>query len=57
MPVELIIRFDGERIVVHGPLQDKILCLGLLELARDIVKSSRVVAPASPSLILPPNGG
>lgn len=35
---------------IHGPLHDKILCLGLLEIAKDLVKSykpdgSQIVKP------------
>lgn len=31
---------DG-KVVVHGPLQDKLLCYGLLEVARDIIREHK----------------
>ena len=42
---------------VHGPVQNKILCYGLLEMARDVVKEFKgggIIVPANG--MLPPNG-
>jgi len=35
--VKIEIIFDGENVMISGPIQDKILCLGMLELAKQIV--------------------
>lgn len=60
MPQRIIIEMtDDGQFNVHAPLQDKILCYGLLEAARDVIKDymapdSRVVAPPA-GLIVPRN--
>lgn len=49
--IELKITFDGKNVSVNGPISDKILCLGLIELAKDVIKDfnpedqPRVVVP------------
>ena len=35
----VILLLDSGKIEVNGPLHDKILCYGLLEIAKDVVKS------------------
>lgn len=51
--VELIITVsNGGEIRVHGPIHDKILCFGLLEIAKDIVRTYK---PEEQSNIVMPN--
>ena len=38
----VILLLDSGKIEVNGPLQDKILCYGLLEIAKDVVKSYNI---------------
>lgn len=40
MNIELTIKLEPDgKISIGGPLHDKILCLGLLELAKDVIKN------------------
>ena len=56
---EIRIVFDGQNVMFHGPMHDKIMCLGMLELAKVIINSN----PNSQSKInlgpfpLPPTNG
>ncbi len=36
--IRITVSSEGE-IRVYGPLQDKILCLGLMEIAKDVIKN------------------
>jgi hypothetical protein len=53
MPLELkIMQDDAGQISVSGPIENKILCYGLLEIARDAIvahheKAKRLVQPAA----------
>lgn len=60
--VDLVIHMDANRqITVSGPIDDRMLCYALLEIARDVIADrARTGAPrivAAASLPLPPNGG
>ncbi len=50
--LEIIMSPDG-RVGVNGPLDNKVLCLGLLELAKDIVikYEHKMIQVASPDSI------
>ena len=48
--IELKITLDQSGLRVEGPIQDKLVCLGLLELAKDAVKEFK----ASPIITSPP---
>lgn len=38
-PVQLVIEFvPGQGVRIAGPIQDKMLCYGLLEMARDAIR-------------------
>lgn len=56
--VELRITFSNEgEIRVHGPIHDKILCFGLLELAKDAIKNYKPEEKQNivvPTLVMPP---
>lgn len=44
----LIIMLDEDgKVKLNGPLQNKLLCYGLLEVARDIIKDHKVVIPVA----------
>lgn len=47
---------DG-RLHITGPLHDKVSCLGLLELAKDAVKSYRAAPPEQTKNLVGPDGG
>ena len=51
--IRLIIEWNGPGtpVNVNGPIQDKLLCYGLLEMARDAI--SAYVAPPAPQLVFP----
>mgnify|MGYP001585277815 CR=1 FL=1 len=52
MTGELLIRLEDDgRIQVQGPLPNKVLCYGLLELAKDIVRAHQ--GRAGSSLLVP----
>lgn len=51
--VELRIQLVDGRIQVHGPLHDKILCLGMLELAKGPILEFNPGAPP-PGIQAPP---
>lgn len=49
---QLSIRIDEKGLIsVHGPVNDKILCLGLLEIAKKIVLESK--EQPQPNIIIP----
>jgi len=50
----IIVAPNGE-INIHGPLHDKVLCYGLLEIARDLVKDFKPQQVVVPKLVLPTN--
>lgn len=39
--IRITVSNEGE-IRVHGPIQDKILCYGLLEIAKDVIRNYKV---------------
>ncbi len=43
---------ENGQVGITGPLHDKVLCYGLLNVAMDIVRSHKV--PTSPVVTLPP---
>ena len=47
---------EGE-VRVHGPIQDKIFCLGLLEIAKDAVRNYKGEQPniVVPQIVMPSN--
>lgn len=54
--IQLIITMlPGGQINLNGPLHDKILCYGLLQVARDIVRDFKPQQVVVPTLVLPPN--
>lgn len=61
MPVQILIeQTDDGKVNVGGPLQNKVLMYGLLEIAKEVVKSfaeqnERRVQPASLMPQLPPD--
>ena len=51
MSIEIRITLDKNGVRVEGPIQDKLLCFGLLEAAKDVVRS---YDPAeAPRVIIP----
>ena len=36
--VQLVVIYDGSQVRVEGPINNKVLCYGLLEAARDAIK-------------------
>jgi len=61
--IDLVIHMDASRrITVTGPIEDRMLCYALLEIARDIIaeraraKESRIL-PATTLPSVPPHGG
>lgn len=57
--VELLISMDPQTgaVQLQGPLDNAVLCLGLLDMARDLVHERRKQAPERPRLVLPPAAG
>lgn len=54
MPQRIVIEMtDDGQFNVHAPLQDKILCYGLLEAARDVIKDYE---PPETRIAVPPAG-
>lgn len=59
-PIELHITFDQQtgNVQVTGPLPNKLLCYGMLELAKDVIREFK--GQAAPELmiarVIPPNG-
>lgn len=58
MPIQLIITLnDDGQIGVNAPLQDKVLCYGLLEVARDAIQKYHEQQPQKrSSLVAVPPG-
>lgn len=48
MEIKIVVNSDG-RVGVEGPLQDKIFMFGILELAKDVV---RTYNPAEKSIVV-----
>ena len=46
---------ENGQVSINGPLEDKILCLGLLEMAKRIVHEYKHSPIAKPTLIMPQN--
>ena len=59
-PIELHITFDQQtgNVQVTGPLPNKILCYGMLDMAKDVIREFK--GQAAPELtiarMIPPNG-
>lgn len=59
-PVQVVITMGPNGVNVQGPLNDKLLCYGLLEVARDMIQSHKpeqpgiVIASRIPAMV--PNG-
>ena len=45
---------ESGQVNVSGPLADKVLCLGLLEMAKNLVHN--YTAPVGPKILVPGNG-
>ena len=59
MIITIAIMFNEQtgEMQVQGPVQNKVLCYGLLEMARDVVKEFKMGGIVVPSnVMLPPNG-
>ena len=54
--IQLVIEFDDATgaISMQGPLQQRMLCYGMLEMARTIVDKRGMETPAKPSSIVIP---
>ena len=49
--IQLVITLkQGQGVEVHGPIQDKVLCYGLLEAAKDAIRDFR---PPGGGLVVP----
>ena len=61
MPLKIeIILTDEGRVMFAGPIDNKVMCYGLLEAARDIIQGHKVSesrVQLAPSVQLPPLGG
>jgi len=59
--VQLLITFDGQQCNVQGPINNKQLCYGMLELAKDAIKDYNDKAQADqrvvPATYVPNIGG
>ena len=54
MELKLVIRFvPGKGVSVEGPIQDKLICYGLLEAARDAIRDYGHQAAAEPGIAVP----
>jgi len=51
MKTKLVIEFCDGQITVNGPINDKILCFGMLEAAKDAVRTH--IEKPGPALIVP----
>lgn len=54
---QIVIELDEKGVKVAAPLHDKVLCYGLLEIAKDVVRghqqeTQRIVAPPQ-DLVIP----
>jgi hypothetical protein len=57
MPIQLIITLnDDGQIGVNAPLQDKVLCYGLLEVARDAIQKYHEQQPKKSAIVTVPPG-
>lgn len=54
--IELRITFDPAtgQVLVHGPIDQRMACYGLLEMAREIIAAHATVEPSR--VIVPPAG-
>ena len=50
---------DDGQLTVSGPLQNKVMAYGILELAKDVIRAHQVKAPdiIVPVRLMPNNGG
>jgi len=57
--IKLLIKYSPEtdELGVFGPMQDKILCYGLLERAKDVVRNAGQPPASGPRLLVPKGGG
>ncbi len=54
MSVKIIIELgDDQKINISGPLENKVLCYGLLEMGKDLVRDYKVKLVITPSLVPP----
>lgn len=57
---QLVIDFGPHGVRVTGPMDNQVLCYGLLEIARDVVRAHAAKKAAEqrivPATIVPPNG-
>jgi hypothetical protein len=53
-PVELVVRLNAAgKVEVTGPIEQRLLCYGLLEVARDVIGA---YTPAEQRIVPPPPG-
>ena len=45
---------DTNQVLVDGPINDKVLCYGLLETAKDAIRDHIAVATHSSKIVVPP---
>ncbi len=57
--IKLLIKYSPEtdELGVFGPMHDKILCYGLLERAKDVVRNAGQPPASGPRLLVPKGGG
>ena len=44
-PKMIIELLPGGKLNITGPLSDKVLCYGLLELAKEVIRENKTVSP------------
>jgi hypothetical protein len=52
--ITIVMESNGQ-INVNGPLNDKVLCYGLLEVAKDIVRTFKPQQVVIPQILVPPD--
>lgn len=52
--ISLIITLGPQGLKIMGPVQDRLFCYGMLELARDAIRDSRPENHVLPVSLLPP---
>lgn len=45
---QIIISFDGSRVGVSAPMENKMLCFGMIEIAKQIIAGSVVIDQTTP---------
>lgn len=54
MSIKIIIELgDDQKINISGPLENKVLCYGLLEMGKDLVRDYKAKMVITPSLVGP----